>query len=232
MPIARRTASVFSRFAVLSALTVGLAGATTGIASADPTPPAGSGSGTTAGTGAPTEPGTPPTTDPADPADPSSGTSGEPKITYELPPAHIRSAASQTARERVRARHELQLKAVERVVHHQIGKPYVYGGAGPRAFDCSGLVRFVFGRAVDRWLPHNAAAQYHSVRHIKRRNLEVGDLVFQGGRNPFHVGIYAGHGKWWHAPHSGAHVRLQKIYRGHLVYGRVLTYRTAKHHKK
>jgi cell wall-associated NlpC family hydrolase len=93
-------------------------------------------------------------------------------------------------------------------------------------------VRFVFGRAVDRWLPHNAAAQYHSVRHIKRRNLEVGDLVFQGGRNPFHVGIYAGHGKWWHAPHSGAHVRLQKIYRGHLVYGRVLTYRTAKHHKK
>jgi cell wall-associated NlpC family hydrolase len=119
---------------------------------------------------------------------------------------------------------------VVRVARAQHGKPYVYGGSGPRAFDCSGLVRYVFGHAIGRWLPHNAEAQYRSVRHIKRRNLQVGDLVFQeSGGYAFHVGIYAGHDKWWHAPHSGAHVHKQRIYRGHKFYGRVLTYRSAKH---
>ena len=213
-------ASAFSRFAVLSALTVGLLGTATGIAAAD-TP---SGPDTPVATSPSPDPDKPTT----DPTDPAAGTA-EPTITYPMPTPHLRSGTSHAAR--IHARHALQLRAVERVVHHQLGKPYVYGGAGPRVFDCSGLTRYVYGKAIGRWLPHNAAAQFHSIRHVSRHNLEVGDLVFQGGNNPFHVGIYAGHGKWWHAPHSGARVRLQKIYRGHLVYGRVLTYRAAEHHK-
>jgi cell wall-associated NlpC family hydrolase len=201
-------------------LTIGLLGATTGISSADTTtPPSDSGTTATATSPDPDKPVVDPTTP-----------SAEPTITYELPTPHLRSGVSR-ATKAIRAHHQLQLRAVERVVHNQLGKPYAYGGAGPRVFDCSGLVRFVYGKAVGRWLPHNAAAQYHSVHHLKKHSLEVGDLVFQGGNNPFHVGIYAGHGKWWHAPHSGARVRLQKIYRGHLVYGRVLTHQMAKHHK-
>ncbi|HWB67393.1 MAG TPA: NlpC/P60 family protein [Mycobacteriales bacterium] len=123
--------------------------------------------------------------------------------------------------------YEHKISHVMHVVRNQRGKPYVYGAAGPGAFDCSGLVRYVFGRAVQRWLPHNAEAQYQSVHHIAhRRNLRVGDLVFQeSGGYAFHVGIYAGHDKWWHAPHSGSHVRKQQIYQGHLAYGRVILIR-------
>jgi cell wall-associated NlpC family hydrolase len=132
---------------------------------------------------------------------------------------------------RVRARHAIEVRAVLREAHRQKGKPYSYGGSGPRAFDCSGLVRFVFGHAVDRWLPHNAASQYHAIQHIKRRNLQPGDLVFQeSGGVPFHVGIYAGHGKWWHAPHTGTVVKKQRIYNGRKYYGRVLTYGFADRH--
>jgi cell wall-associated NlpC family hydrolase len=131
----------------------------------------------------------------------------------------------------VRARHNLEVRAVLREASRQRGKPYRYGGSGPSSFDCSGLVRYVFGHAVGRWLPHNAAAQYHSVMHITRRELQPGDLVFQeSGGYPFHVGIYAGHGKWWHAPHTGDHVRKQAIYHGHKYYGRVLTYGFANRH--
>jgi cell wall-associated NlpC family hydrolase len=132
----------------------------------------------------------------------------------------------------VRARHEMEVRSVLREAQRQRGKPYSYGGAGPRAFDCSGLVMYVFSKAVGRALPHNAAAQYHSVVHIKRSKVQPGDLVFQeSGGVPYHVGIYAGHGKWWHAPHSGTTVRKQRIYHGHKYYGRVLTTGFAKHHK-
>jgi cell wall-associated NlpC family hydrolase len=136
---------------------------------------------------------------------------------------HVRAA---------RARHERQVQSVLRVAEHQKGKPYSYGAAGPRAFDCSGLVMYVFSKAVGRQLPHNAAAQYHSVQHIKKRNLQVGDLVFHNrGGSISHVGIYAGHGKWWDAPHTGTVVHKHKIYKASLRYGRVLTYGATNHHK-
>lgn len=105
----------------------------------------------------------------------------------------------------------------------QKGKPYHYGAAGPRAFDCSGLVQFVYRRALGERLPRTAAAQYHASKHIKRTSLRVGDLVFvKYGSAITHVGIYAGHGYWWVAPHTGTVVKLQKIYTSHVVYGRVI----------
>jgi cell wall-associated NlpC family hydrolase len=105
----------------------------------------------------------------------------------------------------------------------QKGKPYHYGASGPSAFDCSGLVQFVYKRALAERLPRTAAAQYHASKHIRRTSLRVGDLVFvKSGSAITHVGIYAGHGYWWVAPHSGTVVKLQKIYTTHVVYGRVI----------
>ena len=102
----------------------------------------------------------------------------------------------------------------------QRGKPYRYGAAGPSAFDCSGLVLYVFRHSISRSLSHSASAQYSASKHIRRTSLRVGDLVFvvRGG-GISHVGIYAGNGYWWVAPHTGAHVERVKMYSATFRYG-------------
>ncbi len=103
------------------------------------------------------------------------------------------------------------------------GRPYHYGSVGPRAFDCSGFTRYVFGRAVHRSLPHSSAAQYRLSHKIAKSAIRPGDLVFfVSGGHVYHVGIYAGHGLIWHAPHTGDHVRLAAISTSSWVAGRVL----------
>jgi cell wall-associated NlpC family hydrolase len=107
---------------------------------------------------------------------------------------------------------------------HQRGKPYSYGAAGPSRFDCSGLVMYVFKHAIGRSLSHNAEAQYRASRHISRRYLRPGDLVFEVSSSgyAYHVGIYAGNGYFWHAPHSGTVVKKQKMYSAHWRFGRII----------
>jgi len=103
------------------------------------------------------------------------------------------------------------------------GRPYHYGAVGPRSFDCSGFTRYVFGRAVHRSLPHSSAAQYRLSHKIAKSAIRPGDLVFfVSGGHVYHVGIYAGHGLIWHAPHTGDHVRLAAISTSSWVAGRVL----------
>ncbi|HEY6932142.1 MAG TPA: NlpC/P60 family protein [Marmoricola sp.] len=75
----------------------------------------------------------------------------------------------------------------------QVGKPYVYGAAGPDAYDCSGLTMAAWGSAGVS-LPHSAAAQYSSGPHISESQLQPGDLVFYYS-GPSHVGMYIGNGK-------------------------------------
>ena len=102
------------------------------------------------------------------------------------------------------------------------GVPYVYGGASPRGFDCSGLVHYVFGRLGVK-LPRTAQQQYDASRKISVERLAPGDLVFWGGpRSIDHVAIYAGSGLVWSAPHTGARVRLQAMWGVGRRYGRVL----------
>jgi cell wall-associated NlpC family hydrolase len=146
--------------------------------------------------------------------------------TRNAPSAAARRRARQHARKVAVLHHHSELvQKVLKEAKRQKGKPYVYGAAGPHAFDCSGLVRYVFMHAVHRVLPHNAAAQYHSLRHISRRSLQPGDLVFvDNGGYVSHVGIFDGHHHWWVAPHTGTHVQRQRIYRAHLVFARVLVY--------
>jgi cell wall-associated NlpC family hydrolase len=89
-----------------------------------------------------------------------------------------------------------------------LGVPYVWGGASPSGFDCSGFVMYVYGQ-VGVSLPHNAAAQYGYGSPVSRSELAPGDLVFFDGLG--HVGIYIGGGQFVHAPHTGDVVRIANL---------------------
>ncbi len=70
--------------------------------------------------------------------------------------------------------------------------------------------------------PRTAAQQYNKTRHISKSSRKAGDLVFfHSGSYVYHVGIYAGKNKIWHAPKTGDVVRLQKIWTNSVWYGRV-----------
>jgi peptidoglycan DL-endopeptidase CwlO len=92
----------------------------------------------------------------------------------------------------------------------QLSKPYRFGGAGARVYDCSGLVMRA-AAAAGISLAHSAAAQQRSGRRVPLSQLQPGDLVFWG--NPaYHVGIYVGGGKILDAPHTGTVVQIQAIW--------------------
>lgn len=96
-----------------------------------------------------------------------------------------------------------------RYARRLLGVPYRYGGDSPRSgFDCSGLVRYVFGQfGVD--LPHSSYADYGLGRQVPRSSLRPGDLVFFDGVG--HVGLYVGAGRFIHAPHSGTTVTVASL---------------------
>ena len=96
-----------------------------------------------------------------------------------------------------------------RFAYNQLGKPYVYGAAGPNSYDCSGLTMAAWN-AAGVSLPHNAAAQQGSTRYVSRGNLQPGDLVFFGSP-AYHVAIYIGGGRIIAAPHTGDVVKIQEL---------------------
>jgi cell wall-associated NlpC family hydrolase len=89
-----------------------------------------------------------------------------------------------------------------------LGTPYVYGGASPSGFDCSGFVMYVYAQ-VGVSLPHNAAMQYGYGSSVDRSQLQPGDLVFFNGLG--HNGIYIGGGQFIHSPHTGDVVKISSI---------------------
>jgi cell wall-associated NlpC family hydrolase len=114
----------------------------------------------------------------------------------------------------------LATRALEIAASKQ-GSPYQWGATGPHRFDCSGLTLYSFRKAGKK-LPRTAEQQYNRTRHISASNRRAGDLVFfHWGSYVFHVGIYAGRGRIWHAPKTGAVVRLEKIWTRSVWYGRV-----------
>jgi cell wall-associated NlpC family hydrolase len=116
-------------------------------------------------------------------------------------------------------RHKVGLKAVA-VARKQIGKPYRYGGSGPSAFDCSGLVQYVYHKA-GVGLPRTADAQHrHVKRHVRFTSLATGDLVYFYGDG--HTGIVSkvrgGKVYMIHAAHTGTRIKqvlVSGYYRHH-----------------
>jgi cell wall-associated NlpC family hydrolase len=88
----------------------------------------------------------------------------------------------------------------------QLGKPYVFGGAGPDSWDCSGLTMMAWRQAgVD--LAHYVPDQWSATRHpIAKADLQPGDLLYFD--NFDHEGMYIGKGLMVEAPHTGDHVKI------------------------
>jgi cell wall-associated NlpC family hydrolase len=102
-----------------------------------------------------------------------------------------------------------------------LGAPYEWGGSGPTSFDCSGLVRFIHDQ-LGIAAPRTAAEQFSAATPVDLDRIEPGDLLFfriQGRVS--HVAIYAGEGRFVHAPQTGRSVELRTLddefYRPRLV---------------
>jgi peptidoglycan DL-endopeptidase CwlO len=89
-----------------------------------------------------------------------------------------------------------------------LGTPYVWAGAAPDGFDCSGLVMYVYAQ-VGVSLPHSSYAQWNYGVPVPKSDLQAGDLVFFEGLG--HVGIYIGGGEFIHAPQTGDVVKISSI---------------------
>jgi peptidoglycan DL-endopeptidase CwlO len=94
------------------------------------------------------------------------------------------------------------------IAQQYLGVPYVWGGASPSGFDCSGLVVYVYGR-LGVSLPHYTVSLWNSGAHVSRDQLAPGDLVFFYSLD--HVGIYLGGGLFIHAPHTGTVVQISSL---------------------
>ena len=95
-----------------------------------------------------------------------------------------------------------------------LGTPYVWGGAAPGGFDCSGLVMYSFAQ-LGISLPHSSYAQWNYGTPVPSDQLEPGDLVFFDGLG--HVGLYIGGGEYVDAPYTGAVVRVDSLSDGWAV---------------
>lgn len=89
----------------------------------------------------------------------------------------------------------------------QVGKPYQWGGTGPNAFDCSGLMQFAYKKIGVR-LPRVSQAQMKVGKSVKRKDVRPGDLMFP---NPGHVVMYIGDGKIVEAPRPGQKIRVASV---------------------
>jgi cell wall-associated NlpC family hydrolase len=101
-------------------------------------------------------------------------------------------------------------------IYAQLGKPYVWGGAGPDVFDCSGLA--MRGLEAAGWsFPHPAQWQYLAMHSLAFNELRAGDLVFwaEDPGNPhtiYHEAVYIGNDRIIQAPHPGGVVEQQSLW--------------------
>ncbi|MGW2043907.1 NlpC/P60 family protein [Streptomyces sp. NPDC001858] len=92
----------------------------------------------------------------------------------------------------------------------QIGKPYVWGAAGPDSYDCSGLTQAVW-RAAGVTLPRTAYDQVTAGTPVRLADAQPGDLIFFYD-DISHVGVHIGNGMMIHAPKPGTYVREESVH--------------------
>jgi cell wall-associated NlpC family hydrolase len=102
-----------------------------------------------------------------------------------------------------------------------IGKPYVWGGASPTGFDCSGLVQYSYRVGAAITTPRIAQDQFKAARMIPAVRAVPGDLVFYHDNTGYvyHVGIYTGPGMTVAAVNPANGVRAQSIWDSTVTYG-------------
>ena len=91
----------------------------------------------------------------------------------------------------------------------QLGKPYVFGAAGPNAYDCSGLTSRAW-RAAGVSITRTSESQFHDGRAVAKSDLQPGDLVFYYS-GISHVALYVGNGQIIHAPNSRSSVKYAPL---------------------
>lgn len=102
-------------------------------------------------------------------------------------------------------------KAVRQLRSHVNKTWYVFSGATPRGWDCSGLVLWTYEQLGVN-LEHRASKQVDAGTKVK--DPKVGDIVaftYKGGKSAYHVGIYIGNGKMVHAPKHGHLTRVEDV---------------------
>ena len=99
-----------------------------------------------------------------------------------------------------------------------VGSPYVWAGASPSGFDCSGFVLYITQKVAGINLTHSIGQQASSGQYVAKENLQPGDLVFfantyEAGLS--HAGIYIGGGRFVHAENEGTGVVVSDINGGY-----------------
>ncbi|MCX2927561.1 C40 family peptidase [Streptomyces sp. NEAU-W12] len=83
----------------------------------------------------------------------------------------------------------------------QIGKPYVWGAEGPKAYDCSGLTSRAWTSA-GQGIPRTSQEQWRQLPRVAVEEMRPGDLIIYWD-DASHVGMYIGDGSMVHAPRPG-----------------------------
>jgi cell wall-associated NlpC family hydrolase len=96
-----------------------------------------------------------------------------------------------------------------RLAMSKLGRPYVWGAAGPTTFDCSGLTMWAY-KQVGINLPHYTGSQWNAGTHVSLSQLQPGDLVFFYS-DLHHMGMYIGGGMMIHAPQTGDVVKISPM---------------------
>ncbi|GAA4604889.1 C40 family peptidase [Actinoallomurus liliacearum] len=108
-------------------------------------------------------------------------------------------------------------RAALNYAYAQLGKPYIYGGTGPKGYDCSGLTMMSW-RAAGVSIPRVVPDQYNATHRVAQSDVQPGDLVFLSGNG--HVGMMVDSGHFIHAPRTGENVMVSPLagyWQGQLV---------------
>ncbi len=107
------------------------------------------------------------------------------------------------------------------LAEQMVGVPYVWGGASPKGFDCSGLVFYAYSE-TGLFIPRTSLEQFRAARPVALDSAQPGDLVFfRIGSDVSHVGIYVGDNRFIHSPETGQSVKITSLdhqfYRKHFA---------------